>query len=531
MSLSAAARVLRASTPTIEALMATLAFPVSAARSRALTSDRAPDRPRSAPVTLIAGDGIGPEVVAAVQRVLAAAGAQIAWEEAPAGTSAVGAPGGLPRETIDSIERTGTLLKGPLTTPAGSGMKSANVTLRKLFETFANVRPARELPGIWTPFTGRGVDLVIVRENVEDLYAGIEHMQTPTVAQALKLVTRAGCERVARFACELAEDEGRPRITCATKSNILKLTEGMMQRVCEEVAADYPRLAFEHLLVDNVAHQLVRRPETFDVIVTTNMNGDILSDLAAGLVGGLGVAPSANIGHEVAIFEAVHGAAPDIAGRDLANPTALLLSASMMLRHLAQVTAADRVELALEATLRAGFRTRDLGDGPLCLGTAAFADRVIERLDAAHQDVAVGGRASPRRPRGARLHPEPERPVPARASTPQPREVTVGLDVFVQSDWLPEQIGHALGGMTAGTPLELLMVSNRGTQVYPSVGGAPGLVDHYRCRFVARNGATLAERDLFQLLERIALAFRWVHVERLREFDGRPGFTQAQGQR
>ena len=495
----------------------------------ALESHRAADRsplPSRVPVTLLPGDGIGPEVADAVRRVLDAANARVHWEVVPGGTSG-GATTGLPRETLDAIARTGVLLKGPLATPVGRGMKSANVTLRKLFETFANVRPSRELPGVWTPFTGRGIDLVIVRENVEDLYAGIEHMQTPDVAQALKLVTRPGCERVVSFACELAEDEGRARITCATKSNILKLTEGMMQRVFEEVAADYPRLAAEHLLVDNVAHQLVRRPETFDVIVTTNLNGDILSDLAAGLVGGLGVAPSANIGHDAAIFEAVHGAAPDIAGRDMANPTALLLSAAMMLRHVGDGATAHRIERALETTLRKGIRTRDLGDGPLCLGTTAFTDCIIEHLDDQQDDDAVAGRIPPRRPRGARLQPAPE---PIGAITRVPVERTVGADVFVQSDWEPTRLGMALGGMAEGTPLRLQMISNRGTQVYPHAGGRPALVDHFRCRFVARDGATVSERDLLTLLERIGLAFRWMHVERLREFDGVPGFTLAQGQ-
>jgi isocitrate dehydrogenase len=490
---------------------------------------------RRVPATLIEGDGVGPEITAAVRRVLDAAGARLEWEEAPAGERAGGATG-LPAETLASIERTGVVLKGPLATPPGRGMKSANVTLRKLFETYANVRPARELPGVLTPFSGRGVDLVIVRENVEDLYAGIEHMQTPTVAQALKLITRAGCERVARFACELAEDEGRRAVTCATKANILKLTEGMMQRVFEEVAAEYPRLAAEHLLVDNLAHQLVRRPEAFDVVVTTNLHGDILSDLAAGLVGGLGVAPSANVGREVSIFEAVHGAAPDIAGRDLANPTALLLSAVMLLRHAGDDQAAARVERALERALRDGVRTRDLGAGS-GVGTAAFADAVIERLDEGaaddgpDEDAALagpGGRRVRRAPcRAARLLPVPE---PPGRSTRPPSERTVGLDVFVQSDWTPAQLGEALAGISAGTPLRLLMISNRGTQVFPHVGGRPSLADHYRCRFEARSLDGLTDRDLLVLLERVGLAFRWVHVERLREFDGAPGFTLAQGQ-
>ena len=501
----------------------------SAHRTAARAAERTSHLPSRVPVTLMPGDGIGPEIAAVVRRVLDAAGARVHWEEV-AGGAAAGAATGLPAESLDSVARTGVLLKGPLATPVGRGMKSANVTLRKLFETFANVRPSRELPGVLTPFSGRGIDLVIVRENVEDLYAGIEHMQTPTVAQALKLVTRPGCERVVRFACEMAEDEGRRTITCATKSNILKLTEGMMQRTFEEVVADYPRLLASHMLVDAVAHKLVRRPEAFGVIVTTNLNGDILSDLAAGLVGGLGVAPSANIGSDVAIFEAVHGSAPDIAGHDAANPTALLLSAVMMLRHVGDASAADRVERALLVTLRDGIHTPDLAAGGAAVGTAAFGDAVIARLGRPADDDGDDAGAAPRRlPRAATHHLVPE-PEPVSAVSRVPLERTVGLDVFVQSEWQPARLAMALDGMARETGLRLHMISNRGTQVFPEAGGRPALVDHYRCRFMARDGVPLADRDLLLLLDRIGLAFRWMHVERLREFDGVPGFTQAQGQ-
>src|SRR5271163_595039 len=254
--------------------------------------------PQKKTVTLIPGDGIGPECVEATCRIIEATGAPIEWDVRHAGASIFkqGLPSGVPQETIESISKTRVALKGPLETPIGFGEKSANVTLRKLFETYGNIRPVRELPGVKTPYSGRGIDLVVVRENVEDLYAGIEHMQTPGVAQCLKLISRKGCEKIVRLGFELARAEGRKRVHCASKSNIMKLTEGLLKRTFEEIAKEYPDIESQHIIIDNCAHQLVKKPEQFDVIVTSNMNGDIISDLAAGLVGGLGVAASANIG-------------------------------------------------------------------------------------------------------------------------------------------------------------------------------------------------------------------------------------------
>jgi isocitrate dehydrogenase len=308
------------------------------------------------PVTLIPGDGIGPEVAAITKRLIAAVGAPITWQEAEAGAVVFkkGIPTGVPQATIESIRQTRLVLKGPLETPVGYGEKSANVTLRKLFETFGNVRPVRDIPGVLTPFSGRGIDLIVVRENVEDLYAGIEHMQTPNVAQCLKIMSRKGCEKVVRLAFEVARAEGRKKVHCATKANIMKLTEGLLKRTFEEIAPEYPDIQAQHIIVDNCAHQLVRFPEQFDVIVTSNMNGDILSDLTSGLIGGLGFAPSANIGQDVAIFEAVHGSAPLIAGKNLANPTAHILSGVMLLRHLGLFEEAERIENAVLYTWESG---------------------------------------------------------------------------------------------------------------------------------------------------------------------------------
>ncbi|MET0800113.1 MAG: isocitrate/isopropylmalate family dehydrogenase, partial [Actinomycetota bacterium] len=340
------------------------------------------DVPVRFPVTLIPGDGIGPEVIASTRAIVEAAGAPIDWEEAQAGAEVFkrGVASGVPQETMDSIARTRVALKGPLETPVGFGEKSANVTLRKLYETYANVRPVREMPGVTTPYSGRGIDMVMVRENIEDLYAGIEYMQTPGVAQALKLISVKGSEKIARFAFEYARSEGRPSVACATKANIMKLSEGTLKRVFESVAPEYPDIESWHVIVDNAAHQLVKRPEQFDVIVTTNMNGDILSDLSSALIGGLGFAPSANIGNEVAIFEAVHGSAPKYAGKDVINPTAVILSAVLMLRHLGLFSEATAIEHAVFVTLESGTLTGDVVGYDRGTPTTAYTAAIIGNL-------------------------------------------------------------------------------------------------------------------------------------------------------
>jgi isocitrate dehydrogenase len=475
------------------------------------------------PVTLIPGDGIGPEVTAAARRVLEAAHAPIEWHEHTAGREVFlgGDATGVPRATIDSIASTRVALKGPLETPIGFGGKSANVTLRKLFETYGNTRPARTIPGIRTPFSDRNIDMVVVRENVEDLYAGIEHMQTPSVAQCLKLISRKGCEKISRLAFEVARSEGRKKVTCVTKANIMKLTEGMLKRVFEEVAADYPDIETEYMLVDNCAHQLVRVPESFDVLVTTNMNGDVLSDLVSGLVGGLGIAPGANLGNHAAIFEAVHGTAPDIAGKDLANPTATLLSAVMMLRHLGLFEIADRVEAAVALTLERGPRTGDIcGDLEPC-GTSAFTDAVIGNLGSA-PDGWEG--------RSYRPLLLPEVSADPVAATPTSRR-TMGIDVFCESGLSPEELGKSLERLTEGTALKLKIISNRGTVVYPLTGAPTDCIDHWRCRFLARaEGADLTDAECLELVAQVATEHRFMQIEKLYEFDGERAYTLAQGE-
>lgn len=475
-------------------------------------------------VTVIPGDGVGPECVRAAKRIIEATGAAVAWEERQAGASVFrqGIASGVPQETIESIRRTRVALKGPLETPVGFGEKSANVTLRKLFETYGNIRPVRELPGVPTPYSGRGIDLVVVRENVEDLYAGIEHMQTPGVAQCLKLISRKGCEKIVRLAFEFAISEGRKRVHCATKSNIMKLTEGALKRTFEKVSQEYPGIDAQHIIIDNCAHQLVKKPEQFDVIVTTNMNGDIISDLTSALVGGLGFAPSANIGNEVSIFEAVHGSAPKYADKDVINPTAVVLSAVMMLRHLGEFEAAAKIEHAILVTLEDGkVRTGDVVGYDKGASTSAYTDAVIANL----------GRMSERYQ--VRAH----KPIKLPEIDPAPDFVkalerrVVGVDIFVESSLSAEGLGKGLEHLAAETPTKLKMISNRGTKVYPATGAITDCVDHWRCRFILRDPkGDLDDLAIFGLLQRIAAHHRWMHIEKLQEFDKETGFTMAQGE-
>lgn len=338
--------------------------------------------PAEPTVALIEGDGIGPEISAATRRVIAAAGGKLAWEPVLAGMTAaekLGDP--LPAATLDAIKKHQLALKGPLGTPIGGGFRSVNVTLRQTFDLFANVRPTQTIPGVPTRFSG--VDIVMVRENTEDLYAGVEHYVDPrrTAAESICIITRFGSERVIVYAFEYARRHGRKKITLVHKANILKMTNGLFLDVGREVAARYPDIAFDDMIVDATAMKLVVQPERFDMIVTMNLFGDILSDLTAGLIGGLGVAPAANIGDGgCAIFEAVHGTAPDIAGKGIANPTGLMLSAVMLLEHVGQREAAARMKAGIHAALASPeTRTGDLGGKT---NTAGYADAIIRAMGA-----------------------------------------------------------------------------------------------------------------------------------------------------
>ena len=329
-------------------------------------------------VTLIPGDGIGPELAEATRRVLDASGVAFEWEVQDAGEGVMakyGTP--LPEHVLESIRRNKLAIKGPITTPVGSGFRSVNVTLRQTLGLYANLRPARSIKGLQTRY--EDVDLVIVRENTEDLYAGIEHMVGRDAAESIKIITREASERIARFAFDYAVNNGRHKVTAVHKANIMKLSDGLFLESCAHVAKDYEgKIEFEDRIVDNMCMQLVQKPELYDVMVLPNLYGDIISDLCAGLVGGLGVAPGANIGTEASVFEAVHGSAPKYAGMNKANPTALILSGVLMLRHLGEQDAAVRVEKALREVIAEGKATTyDLG-GPA--GTSQFADAIIARL-------------------------------------------------------------------------------------------------------------------------------------------------------
>lgn len=331
-------------------------------------------------IVYIPGDGIGPEIMQATRAIIDASGADITWIEAQAGLGAFERTGNpLPAETLDMIREVPIVLKGPLATPVGTGFRSVNVALRKEFDLYINLRPTRTFDGVPGRFTH--VDLVIFRENTEGLYTGNERYigDERAVAESVAVVTRTGSERIIRAAFEYARRYRRRRVTIVHKANILKFTSGMFLQIGQDIAREYPDVPSDDKIVDNMAMQLVLRPEEFDVIVTTNLFGDILSDLASGLVGGLGLAPGANIGETAAIFEAVHGSAPDIAGKNLANPAALLLGGTMMLRHVGESASADRIESALEDVLREGtFVTRDLN--PNGVGTTEMRDAIIQRL-------------------------------------------------------------------------------------------------------------------------------------------------------
>jgi isocitrate dehydrogenase (NAD+) len=314
-------------------------------------------------IGVIPGDGIGPEITNATLSILEAVGFEAEWVFLEGGLGSVekGKPA-MPEETIQAIKELGVALKGPTTTPVGKGHKSANVVLRQALDLYANVRPAKTMPGVEGPFEDAKIDLIIVRENTEDLYAGIEYQAHPDVAQAIKVITRPGCQRLLNYAFDMAQKQGRKHITAVHKANIMKLTDGMFLEEFYKAAANYPEIEADDVIVDNCCMQLVTKPQQFDVLVTENLYGDIVSDLCAGLVGGLGLAPSANIGANCAVFEAVHGSAPDIAGKGVANPTALLFSALMMLRHLGENEKADRIQKAVLRVCDAGqCLTMDLG--------------------------------------------------------------------------------------------------------------------------------------------------------------------------
>lgn len=335
-------------------------------------------------VTLIPGDGIGPEVTHAARRVVDATGVDITWEVQEAGSDVMykyGTP--LPDETIDSVRRNSVALKGPVTTPVGKGFRSVNVRIRQNLQLFANFRPAKSIPTVETRYDD--VDLIVVRENTEGLYSGIEHIVVPGVIESLKIITEKASERVAHYTFKMAQEYGRKRVTAVHKANIMKLSDGLFLEVCRRVSREYPDIDYDEAIVDATAMRLVLDPHEFDVLLMENLYGDILSDLTSGLIGGLGLAPSGNIGEDQAIFEAVHGSAPDIAGQNAANPTALILSSALMLRHLGEKQAATQIQQAVEEALAGDVRTGDLGG---TASTTEFTDAVLRTLETIQKEAS-----------------------------------------------------------------------------------------------------------------------------------------------
>lgn len=477
------------------------------------------------PVTVAYGDGIGPEIMNASLRVLMAAGAAIVPETIDIGERVYlsGNSAGIAPEAWESLRRTKVFYKAPITTPQGGGFKSLNVTVRKSLGLYANIRPcASYAPFVQTKHPQ--MDLVIVRENEEDLYAGIEHRQTDDVYQCLKLITRPGCEKINRYAFEYARAYGRKKVTCFTKDNIMKLTDGLFHKVYDEVGAAYPDIEKEHWIIDIGAAKLADTPEAFDVLVMPNLYGDVLSDVAAQIAGSVGLAPSANIGEHCAMFEAIHGSAPRRAGQDSANPSGLLLAGVMMLVHIGQPRIAERVHNAWLKTIEDGIHTNDIhveGVSVQKVGTSAFADAVIARLG---QEPA---HLKPVRYESASGQPFA---VPAASPRKPAHKDMVGIDVFVHSTQPVEQLA-ALASQAVAGAYDLAMITNRGVKVWPHGLPETFCTDHWRCRFLAKEGRQFNKAMVVDLLRNLSrLGVDFVKTEHLYNFDGEPGYSLGQGQ-
>ncbi len=476
------------------------------------------------PITVAHGDGIGPEIMAATLRILEAAGAPLEIETIEIGEKVYlrGNTAGIEPGAWDSLRRTKVFLKAPITTPQGGGFKSLNVTARKTLGLYANVRPCVA----YHPFIDTlhpGMDLVIVRENEEDCYAGIEYQLSPGAMQCLKLITRPGCEKIVRYAFEYARRHRRKKVTCFTKDNIMKMTDGLFHKVFDEIAAQYPDIQNEHWIVDIGAAKMADTPETFDVIVMPNLYGDILSDVAAQIAGSVGIAGSANIGDHCAMFEAIHGSAPRRANQNLANPSGLLLGAVLMLVHINEPEVAARVHNAWLRTIEDGIHTYDIfteGASKQKVGTREFAEAVVARLGQKPNTLKpVSYAAAP--PRAAASG--------AAAIQPETRVELVGVDVYVNWASLDnDKLAGVLQG-AAGQPMTLTMMSNRGVKVWPNGHPETFCTDNYRCRFAAAGGVTQAQ--IISLLGRIAgTGMEIVKTENLRNYGGLPGYTLAQGE-
>lgn len=478
---------------------------------------------KKTPITVAHGDGIGPEIMDASLQIIQAAGAELEIETIEIGEKVYlrGNSAGIDPEAWESLRRTKVFYKAPITTPQGGGFKSLNVTARKRLGLYANIRPCVSYhPYVDTKHPKMNV--VIVRENEEDLYAGMEYRLSPEVMECLKLISRPGCEKIVRFAFEYAKQNGRKKVTCFTKDNIMKMTDGLFHSVFDEIGAEYPEFEKEHWIVDIGAAKLADTPEAFDVIVMPNLYGDILSDVAAQIAGSVGLAGSANVGTHASMFEAIHGSAPRRAGQNMANPSGLLLGGVMMLVHIGQWEAAERVHNAWLRTLEEGIHTYDIfeeGVSKEKVGTKEFAQAVIKRMGQKPEKLAAVSYAGAQGKR--------------KDWTPADRKTAVqmvGVDLYIGSTGVaPQALGDAIKQITH-EGLTLKMIDNRGTIVYPGGMAETFLTDSYRCRFEA-NGAPVTHAQVSAIYQKVTAAgYDVVKTESLRTFDGKPGFTLAQGQ-
>ncbi len=477
-------------------------------------------------ITVALGDGIGPEIMAATLSILEAAGADIAIDTIEIGEKVYnrGFKAGIEDKSWDILRRNQVFLKAPITTPQGTGFKSLNVTIRKTLGLYSNVRPCRA----YSPFIRTKhpkMDLVIIRENEEDLYAGIEHRQTDEVYQCLKLITRPGCEKIVRYAFEYAKRAGRKKVTCFTKDNIMKMTDGLFHKVFDEIGSEYPSIEKEHWIVDIGAAKLADTPEVFDVIVMPNLYGDILSDVAAQIAGSVGLAGSANVGETQSMFEAIHGSAPRRAGQDLANPSGLILAAVQMLIHIGQNQCAEKVHNAWLKTIEDGMHTYDIfqeGVSTKRVGTRDFAKAVIARLKEEPKTLPSAN------------YPE-EKPlnlIYKRSAQKRAYKELVGVDVFVQEDNKNvETLAARIKKVLSHVPLELQMITNRGVKVYPDGFDETFCTDHWRCRLVAKEGSISNPAVIWMLLRDLVTAgIEVIKTENLYLFDGEKGYSAGQGQ-
>lgn len=479
---------------------------------------------RRVPVTVAHGDGIGPEIMKAVLRILDAAGAAIDIEEIAIGEKVYleGNSAGITSEAWDSLRRTRVFLKAPITTPQGGGFKSLNVTTRKVLGLFANVRPCVSYHP-YIPTKHPSMDVVIIRENEEDLYAGIEHQQTDEVVQCLKLISRPGTEKIIRYAFEYARAYGRKKVTCFSKDNIMKMTDGLFHRVFNEVGEEYPEIEKDHWIVDIGAAMLADTPEEFDVIVMPNLYGDILSDIAAQITGSVGLAGSANIGNGFAMFEAIHGSAPRIAGQNKANPSGLLLAAVQMLVHIGQEDVAGLIQNAWLRTIEEGDHTFDVfkeGVSKRELGTQEFADAVISRLGQLPHTLKPVHYKSAAGSFDIKI-----------SETKKAVKELVGVDVFVQFDERnADKLAAIINQLTPGT-FQLTMITNRGVKVWPDGFPETFCTDHWRCRFKTITNANVPYSDVIALLDSLDLLdLQIIKTENLYRFDGKDAFSAGQGQ-